>query len=242
MIAAAEDVRAQVSEWGVELKPFQLDLLSEYADLLARYKHANVIGTRDPSEIFTEHLTDSLSCLLIEDLRMSPSVIDVGTGGGLPGVPLATSCPTLTVTLLEATEKKVRFLRTVIESLGLQNLKLIHGRAEETGHRAANREPFRFAVARAVAGLPVVAEYCAPLVQLGGKILAMKARLTEEELAHGVTASRALGIELLEVRKVQYTPELPQKERHLVVFEKILATPEKFPRRVGQAKKRPLGS
>jgi 16S rRNA (guanine527-N7)-methyltransferase len=242
VIAAAEDVRAQVSEWGVELKPFQLDLLSEYADLLARYKHANVIGTRDPSEIFTEHLTDSLSCLLIGDLRMSPSVIDVGTGGGLPGVPLATSCPTLTVTLLEATEKKVRFLRTVIESLGLQNLKLIHGRAEETGHRAANREAFRFAVARAVAELPVVAEYCAPLVQLGGKILAMKARLTEEELSRGVTASRELGIELREVRKVQYTPELPQKERHLVVFEKILATPEKFPRRVGLAKKRPLGS
>src|SRR5919107_583176 len=207
MIAAAEHVRAQVSEWGVELKPFQLALLSEYADLLAGYKHANVIGTRDPSQIFTEHLTDSLSCLLMGDLRSSPSIIDVGTGGGLPGVPLAISCPTLTVTLLEATEKKVRFLRTVIERLGLQNLALIHGRAEEKGHRAATRDAFRFAVARAVAELPIVVEYCAPLVHLGGRILAMKARPSEEELAPGGTGSRELGIELREGRKVQYTPE-----------------------------------
>jgi 16S rRNA (guanine527-N7)-methyltransferase len=242
VIAAAEHVRAQVSEWGVDLQPFQLALLSEYADLLAGYKHANVIGTRDPGQIFTEHLTDSLSCLLIGDLRSSASVLDVGTGGGLPGVPLAISCPTLTVTLLEATEKKVRFLRTVIERLGLQNLALIHGRAEEKGNRAANREAFSFAVARAVAELPVVVEYCAPMVQIAGKILAMKARLPEEELARGVKASRELGIDVREVRKVQYRAELPQKERHLVVFEKILATPEKFPRRVGLAKKRPLGS
>src|SRR5919107_912259 len=110
-------MRAQVSEWGVDLNLFQLDFLTRYPDLLKNYNPANVIGTKDPRQIFTEHLTDSLSCLLMGDLRSSPSLIDVGTGGGLPGVPLAISCPTLTVTLLEGTEKKVRFLRTVIERL-----------------------------------------------------------------------------------------------------------------------------
>jgi len=235
-------VRAQVSDWGVELKPYQLALLSVYADLLAGYKHANVIGTSDPGQIFTEHLTDSLSCLILGDLRSSGSLIDVGTGGGLPGVPLAISCPTLTVTLLEATEKKVRFLHHVREHLRLQNLALIHGRAEEKGKSAANREAFDFAVARAVADLPVVAEYCAPLVQVGGKILAMKAQLSDEELARGVTASRELGLVVREVSKVKYRADLPQKERRLVVFEKVFATPQNFPRRVGLAKKRPLGS
>jgi 16S rRNA (guanine527-N7)-methyltransferase len=240
--AAVEHMRAQSSEWGVELEPSQLALLNVYADLLAGYKQANVIGTTGSEQIVIEHLVDSLSCLLVADLRSSRSVIDVGTGGGLPGVPLAVACPMLSITLLEATEKKVRFLDFARKRLGLQNLKLIQGRVEEEGKRAANSESFDFAVARGLAELSVVAEYCAPLVRVGGQILAMKGRLTEVELSRGVAASRDLGIKLREVRKVQYRAGLPQKSRHLVVFDKIYATPEKFPRRVGLAKKRPLGS
>jgi 16S rRNA (guanine527-N7)-methyltransferase len=224
------------------LEPSQLAALSAYADLLAGYEYANVIGTRDPSKIVAEHLTDSLSCLLIRPLWSSRSVIDVGTGGGLPGVPLAISRPDLRVTLLEATERKVRFLDYTRKRLRLRNLDLIQGRAEDQGRKEAYRETFDLAVARALAELPVVVEYCAPLVQVGGEIVAMKGRLTEEELSRGVAASRELGLEIREVREVKYRAELPQKERRLVVFEKILATPERFPRRAGQAKKRPLGS
>jgi 16S rRNA (guanine527-N7)-methyltransferase len=242
MKAAVEQLRLQTSDWGIDLEASQLALLSVYADLLAGYELANVIGTKDPGKIVVEHLCDSLSCLLIEDLWSSRSVIDVGTGGGLPGVPLAISHPELRVTLLEATEKKVRFLDYTREKLGLQNLHLIQGRVEDEGKKPAYRETFDFAVARALAELPVVVEYCAPLVRVGGKILAMKGRLTEEELSRGVAASRELGLEIREVREVKYRAELPQKERRLVVFEKILATPERFPRRPGLAKKRPLGS
>ena len=241
MRAAVERLRAQTSEWGIELEPSQLGLLSAYADLLANYEHANVIGIRDPARIFTEHLSDSLSCLLIKDLWSSRSAIDVGAGGGLPGLPLAISCPALRVTLLEATEKKVRFLNYVRENLGLQNLEIIQGRVEDKGKRAACREAFDFAVARALAELPVVVEYCAPLVRVGGQILAMKGRLPEEELSRGLVAAREVGVEVREVREVQYRAELPQKERRLVVFDKLYATPDKFPRRVGLAKKRPLG-
>ena len=241
MKAAVEQLRQQSSDWGFALEPSQLVLLSMYADLLAGYEPANVIGTREPEKIVVEHLSDSLSCLLIEDLWSSSSVVDVGTGGGLPGVPLAISRPELRVTLLEATEKKVRFLDYAREKLGLRNLDLIQGRVEEEGKKAAYRETFELAVARALAELPVVVEYCAPLVRVGGKILAMKGRLTKEELSRGEAASRELGIEVREVREVKYQAGLPQKERRLVVFEKVLATPEKFPRRVGLAKKRPLG-
>ncbi len=241
MKAAVEQLSLQTSDWGIALEASQLALLGVYADLLAGYESVNVIGTRDPEKIVVEHLSDSLSCLLIEDLWSSRSVIDVGTGGGLPGVPLAISRPELRVTLLEATEKKVRFLEYTREKLGLQNLDLIQGRVEDEGKKAAYRETFDLAVARALAELPVVVEYCAPLVRVGGKILAMKGRLAEEELSRGVAASRELGIEVREVREVKYRAELPQKERRLVVFEKTLATPEKFPRRVGLAKKRPLG-
>src|ERR687893_1385558 len=242
MKVAVEQLRLQSSDWKVTLQPSQLASLSAYAGLLAGYKYANVIGTRDPNKIVAEHLSDSLSCLLIGTLWSSRSVIDVGTGGGLPGVPLAISRPDLRVTLLEATGRKVRFLDYSRKRLGLQNLDLIQGRVEDVGKKAAYRETFDLAVARALAELPVVVEYCAPLVRVGGKILAMKGGLTEEELSRGVAASHELGAEVCEVREVKYRAELPQKERQLVVFEKILATPEKFPRRVGLAKKRPLGA
>src|ERR687893_2817244 len=242
MKAAIEQLRLQTSDWGIDLEASQLALLSVYADLLAGYELANVIGTRDPGKIVVEHLCDSLSCLLIGDLWSSRSVIDVGTGGGLPGVPLAISRPDLRVTLLEATERKVRFLDYTRKRLRLQNLDLIQGRVEDEGRKAAYRETFDLAVARALADLPVVAENCAPLVRVGGEILAMKGRLTEEELSRAAAASRELGLEIREVREVKYRAELPQKERRLVVFQKILATPERFPRRPGLAKKRPLGT
>jgi 16S rRNA (guanine527-N7)-methyltransferase len=240
--AAVEQLRAQTSEWGIELEPAQLALLRAYTNLLAGYEHANVIGTREPEQIVTEHLADSLSCLLVKDLWNSRSAIDVGAGGGLPGVPLAISCPALRVTLLEATEKKVRFLSYVRENLGLQNLELIQGRVEEEGRRGSYRETFDLAVARALAELPVVVEYCAPLVRIGGQLLAMKGRLAEEELSQGIAAGRELGIKVREVREIQFRAPLPKKERRLVVFDKIFATPEKFPRRVGLPKKRPLGA
>jgi 16S rRNA (guanine527-N7)-methyltransferase len=240
--AAVKHLRAQASDWGVELEPSQLALLSAYADLLLGYRHANVIGTTGFDHIVTEHLSDSLSCLMVADLHTSRSIIDVGTGGGLPGLPLAISCPKLSVTLLEAKGKKVRFLNYARVCLGLPNIAVIQGRVEEEGKREANREAFDVAVARALAELPVVVEYCAPLVRIGGQILAMKGRLKEDELSRGVAASRELGLEVREVREVPYRAELPQKERRLVLLDKIHPTPEKFPLRFGLEKKRPLGS
>jgi 16S rRNA (guanine527-N7)-methyltransferase len=241
-MAAMEQLRLQAHDWGIRLGRSQLSLLSDYADLLARYELANVIGTRDRDKIILEHLSDALSCYTVEDLRWANSVIDIGSGGGLPGVPLGIVRSELRVVLLEAVEKKVRFLEYARAALGLQNIEVLHARAEDVGKKPAYREAFDLATARALAALPVIVEYCAPFVRTGGTILAMKGRLPEEELSRGIAASRELGVELREVREVKYRAQLPQKERRLVVLDKVDATADRFPRRVGLAKKRPLGA
>jgi len=242
MRRAIEQLRLQANDWGIRVSGSQLSSLSAYADLLAEYELANVLGTRSREDIILEHLADSISCFLIQDLKQRNSVVDVGTGAGLPGIPLAIIHSGLYVTLLEATEKKVRFLEHAVPTLDLRNLTVLHARAEEIGKHPAFREDFGLATARALAALPVVIEYCAPLIRSGGKILAMKGRLPEEELSKGVAASRELGIALREVRKVKYLTRFPQKERRLVLFDKVGKSPERFPRRVGMAKKRPLGT
>ena len=242
MLKALEKFRIQCEDWGIELDASQLSLFSTYADELVGYELANVIGTRDRDSIILDHLLDSISCLTITGLQSNGSLIDVGAGGGLPGIPLSIACPDLRVTLLEATEKKVRFLQHVKVGLNLTNLTVCHARAESAGREARFREGFDFSTARALAALPVVLEYCAPLVRAGGKVIAMKGRLQEDELSQGVAAARKLGAELSEQRTVTYRPELTQKERRLLVFDKVSATPATFPRRVGLPKKRPLGA
>ncbi len=241
MVAAIEQLRLQVEAWGIDLDASLLSPLEQYAQLLADYRSANVIGTTDQNQIVTDHVLDSLSCLFFEDLDRTSSLIDVGTGGGLPGVPLGIARPGLSVTLLEATGKKIDFLRQVQEELGIRNMQLLKTRAEEAGKESKYREAFQMATARALAALALVAEYCAPLIQVGGTLLAMKGRLPDEELAQGIKAGYELGLELQTVIKLEHITHLRQKERRLVVFRKVAQTPEKFPRRVGLAKKRPLG-
>jgi 16S rRNA (guanine527-N7)-methyltransferase len=209
--------------------------------MLTHYQLANIIGTTAQEDIILEHLIDSLSCFLLDDLHRTVNIVDVGTGAGLPGIPLAIARPELHVALLEVTEKKVRFLNFAIEALSLQNLQVLHARAEQVGNSLEYRGTFELAVARALAALPVVLEYCAPLVEIGGTVLAMKGRLSEDELANGTNASRELKLGVREVLGVRYRNPLQRKERQLVVIDKVEATPHRFPRRVGKAKKRPLG-
>ena len=239
---ALKQLRIQCNDWEIQLDATQLRLLSDYARLLSRYELANVIGTRDRDQIITEHFVDSLSCLAATDAKWDGSLVDVGTGGGLPGVPLGIACPDIRVMLLEATEKKVRFLEYVKTKLELGNLTVLHARAEAAGRESRYRAAFELATARALAALPVVLEYCAPLVGPGGKVLALKGQLQEGELSRGVAAARELGAELSETIVLNYRPQLPQKERQLIVFDKVSVTPARFPRRTGLAKKRPLGA
>lgn len=233
--------QAQVRDWGGHLEAEQLDLLWRYTQLLSEYTEANVIGSKDMYSILLDHVLDSLSCLSLRSVRLQGKIVDVGSGGGLPGIPLAIACPGLDVTLMEATYKKVKFLEYAIDELKLSNVNVRNARAESAGLTKELRDKTSLAVARALAFLPVVLEYCAPFVEKGGAVLSMKGRLDEDELLAGRRAATRIGAELADVAQIQIRPELEQKQRHIVIFRKIATTPDGYPRRVGLAKKRPLG-
>ena len=239
---AMELLTVQVQKWGLSLSPRQLELLCRYAELLAGYTDANIIGTKDLKDIILDHVLDSLSCLILEDEEYEGQIIDVGAGGGLPGIPISIAQPRVSVTLLEATEKKAKFLRNSREHLRLKSIKVSNLRAEEAGRQVGFRDVYAMAVSRALASLPVVVEYCAPFVRKGGLVLAMKGRLEEKELASGRQAAAKLGAEFREVIKVPLIARLEQKQRQIVVFRKVTSTPTGYPRRIGLAKKRPLGT
>lgn len=236
-----ELLEAQAAAWGVGLNDERLDRLLRYARLLASYEKANVIGTRDPDRIVLDHVLDSLSCFLYEPLKEAGRVADVGSGGGLPGVPISIVGQGLRTTLIESTGKKARFLEYAAEDLALANVEVANARVEEVGRMKEHRGTYDVATCRAVARLSVVAEYCVPLLRVGGQAIAMKGRLEREELDEGGRAADILGAKIGGVRPVAMLPEVGDKRRNLVMIQKIEETPGRYPRQPGAVVKRPLG-
>lgn len=231
----------QLSGWGVDVGSETKRSLLRFARILCRYDKANVIGTRDYDEIVRRHILDSLSCMLFGPLRGAGKIADVGSGGGLPGIPLALVLPGAEVTLFESVGKKVAFLRYAVEELGLTNVRFFEGRVEAAAREREYRESYDVCTARAVSSLSVVAEYCLPLVRVGGRVVAMKGRLDGEERVQGGRASAVLGGRVREEIQVPFLPEAWQGERRLVVLSKDSATPEAYPRKVGTPARDPLG-
>jgi 16S rRNA (guanine527-N7)-methyltransferase len=232
----------QATAWGIRLDRGQRDLLLRYAYLLAMYEGANVIGTRDPDRIVLDHILDSLSCFLHEPLAQAGRLADVGSGAGLPGIPINLVRRELQTTLVESIGKKARFLRSVVDDLSMETVEIENTRAEDLGRAKQHRGVYRVATTRAVASLPVVAEYCVPLLALGGCAIAMKGRLDAQELSEGRRAVAELGAEVREAKPVTMIPGVEDKERNLVIVEKVRETPARYPRRPGMAAKMPLGT
>ena len=225
-----------------------------YEELTAwneRFNLTTIVGYRD---VQIKHFLDSLTCLLalpqeagegtLPDtvpLYTAPSALrclDVGAGAGFPGLPLKIVRPELRLTLLEATGKKTVFLRHMVQKLGLKDVLVIHGRAEDLGHDPAHREQYDVVLARAVAQLATLAEYCLPFCAVGGRFVAQKGAAIEEELASARKAISLLGGEVQQVKAMRIA-ELEQ-ERHLVSIHKKRPTPPSYPRRAGMPSKRPL--
>jgi 16S rRNA (guanine527-N7)-methyltransferase len=212
---------------------------SLYAEqLLAWNERVNLTAITDPEAIVTRHFLDSLSVKMAVTFTAGMRVVDVGTGAGFPGLPLRLVFPQIELTLLEATAKKTAFLQHVTQLLGLTNVCILTARAEDAGQDPATREKFDLALARAVAPLPVLAEYLLPLCRIGGRCVALKGEHAAAEVQAAQHALRILGGRLAKIISV----ELPQvvETHHLVVIEKIAATPPQYPRRPGIPSKRPL--
>jgi 16S rRNA (guanine527-N7)-methyltransferase len=231
----------QLAAWGLSLGAERIELLLRYARMLAAYEGANIVGERDPSALLLDHVLDSLSCNLVEALRVARRLADVGSGGGLPGVPIKVARPELDVALVEATGKKAHFMRRAVRELSLSRTMVLNARAEEVGRAEEHMGRYDAVTARALAPLAVLVEYCVPLARVGGHVVAMKGRLAEDEMEPGKKAAKLLGAEVSQVVPVPLLPEIGPKERNLVVLEKVTRTPIEYPRRPGMARKRPLG-
>ena len=249
-----ELLREGAKALGLHLGPHHLVAFETYyRELAAWNQRFNLTAITSYEEIQTKHFLDSLSCLLAlpqeEGLRPLPDAVpvlrssrplrcaDVGSGAGFPGLPLKIILPELQLTLVEATGKKVTFLGHMVHVLSLADVQVLQARAEEMGQQPGHRERYDLVVARAVAQMPVLAEYCLPLCRLGGRFVAQKGEGAHAEAEAARGALERLGGSLGEIKAV-HLPGL--SERYLVVVEKVAKTPPEYPRRPGVPAKRPL--
>ncbi|MDR3645126.1 MAG: 16S rRNA (guanine(527)-N(7))-methyltransferase RsmG [Clostridia bacterium] len=208
------------------------------SELVEWNTHVNLTATATPEEIIKRHLLDSLSLIDACRLDGAGSLIDVGCGAGFPGLPLKIMMPKLQVGFLDSTEKKLKFIEHMDDLLNIKNVEYLHMRAEEAGRSAAHREKYDAAVARAVAELRVLAEYCLPLVKTGGVFVAMKGPDAAQELDEARGAIDLLGGEVETVRR--FTLPMTELGRTIIIIRKRKPTPEKYPRPNAKIEKKPL--
>lgn len=205
-----------------------------YMELLKDWNtRINLTAITEDEEIRLKHFQDSLSILPYIE---GGSLVDVGTGAGFPGLPIAIERPDISVTLVDSLDKRVKFLQCVTDTLELKNVTCIHARAEEFGRKPEYREKFDYATARAVASMPVLLEYCLPLLKTGGRFLAMKGANASEEKFE--KALEILGGRL--VRQDTFLLENSELQRCIFVVEKFRQIPSKYPRKPGTPAKQPL--
>jgi 16S rRNA (guanine527-N7)-methyltransferase len=233
---------AGARELGVTLSDSHLAAFEVcYRELVDWNRRFNLTAITDWEGVLVRHFLDSLSCLKAlprAELAGGARVIDVGTGAGYPGLALEIVCPGMRLTLLEATRKKVTFLEHMVGLLRLKNVEVIHGRAETLGHDALYRERYDWALARAVAEMPTLAEYLLPLVRVGGAVLAQKGEGAAAEVHGAEAAIMALGGRVRQLVPVELRGLA--ETRYLVVMDKVAATPAKYPRRPGMPRKSPI--
>ncbi len=240
-----EQLQQYAAEYGVVVSDRAAERLDRYAELLVEWnQRMNLTAITSPEGIVLKHFTDSLTALPLLPEKQGIMVIDVGTGAGFPGIPLAIVREDVELTLLDSLNKRLVFLREVCDTLGIR-AKTVHARAEEGGQNKALRETYDVATARAVAALPVLTEYCLPFVKTGGRFIAMKGPDSDAELAAAKKAVELLGGQVTAVQKltVPCKPHegVESQERRLIVIEKKKPTPVRFPRPSAKIAKEPLG-
>ena len=230
--------REALAEFGMMLDDAAIDRFCSYYELLIEWNEKmNLTALTEPRDVAVKHFIDSLTLLQYTEIPQGASVIDVGTGAGFPGLALKIARPDIRLTLLDSLQKRLGFLDTVCEELQLKDVVTVHSRAEDGARTMLFRENFDFAVARAVAPLNVLCEYCMPYVAVDGSFLAMKGKTAAEELSEAENAISELGGR---VGEKHFFTLGDAGERGIIVIEKISPTTEKYPRKSKVIKKKPL--
>ncbi|MBS7344336.1 MAG: 16S rRNA (guanine(527)-N(7))-methyltransferase RsmG [Caryophanon sp.] len=228
-----------LKEKGIVLTEAQIAQFRKYFELLVEWNEKmNLTAITDLEGVYLKHFYDSISASFYYDFNSTTSVCDVGAGAGFPSLPIKICYPHLHVTIVDSLNKRITFLNHLSEQLGLENVNFVHARAEEFGQNAAYREQFDTVTARAVARLSVLSELCLPLVKEGGKFVALKAAAGADEFKEAKSAINTLGGKLQDEH--HFLLPVEESERSLYVFNKIKATPKKYPRKPGVPNKSPI--
>lgn len=227
------------SQLGVDLDQKQIDQFMKYKEILLEWNQKmNLTAIEDDKEIIIKHFLDSISCSKSEVIVNSGRVIDVGTGAGFPGIPLKIIFPNIELTLLDSLNKRIGFLKEVGNQLGINDIEYVHGRAEDVGQNKNYREKFDFAVARAVAPLNILLEYCLPFVKVGGYFICQKGSKLIEEMEESKVALKVLGAEV--IKQIEVPLPFSDISHNIVIIRKIKQTSTKYPRKAGKPSKEPI--
>lgn len=211
----------------------------KYMKLILEWNEkVNLTAITDEDDFIKKHFIDSILCVGFDEIKNADTVIDVGTGAGFPGVPLALVFPDKQFLLIDSLGKRIKILYEILETLEISNVTLIHTRAEDLAHKKEYREKFDICFSRAVANLATLAEYCLPFVNIGGAFISYKGPDAGEELKEAGNAIKLLGGEAEDIRKINI--EGFDLDHNIIIVKKKRNTPVKYPRKAGTPTKEPL--
>ncbi|MFD1138970.1 16S rRNA (guanine(527)-N(7))-methyltransferase RsmG [Paenibacillus urinalis] len=234
-----QQLQDRLDPQGISLTEKQLEQFElYYEELVSWNERMNLTGITEREQVYTKHFYDSVSLSFYVDMNKIQTLADIGSGAGFPGIPLKICYPHLKLTIIDSLNKRINFLQHIVDTLGLTDVELIHGRAEELGRRTGYRDHYDLVTARAVARLAVLNEFCLPFVRKEGIFAAMKGSDPTEELLDAQFSLKELKAKVINTHAFQLPVE--ESARHIIVIGKTSSTPKKYPRKPGMPLKMPL--